>query len=423
MSFVASLFSNVFEHRYTPWKRTANEPELNVEELADALVNASGEGSGIVLATRLLDQLEAMDDARKLKFFKFLCNSMDIDPLVVEATLQAYRQSANAKNYAAFLEAVDPKRQELIRRMNQVPGATEKLVALRADVLRMKREHLELVTLDLDFRHLFSAWFNRGFLVLRPITWETPAHVLEKIIAYQAVHAINDWDELRQRVQPDDRRCFAFFHLSMPDEPLIFVEVALTDHTADSIQSVLAVNREPLAPQDATTAVFYSISNCQAGLAQVSFGNFLIKQVARDLAQELPNLTHFVTLSPIPLFAKWLKETGIEVDTTEVSIQDLATHYLLDAKGQDGRPYDPVSRFHLGNGACVHAVHANADLSKKGQLQSAGAMVNYRYDLEAVNSNHERYARDAIIIANEELHATSRRVSQQLDALNNTTSS
>ncbi len=411
MSFVGDLVSNVFERRYTPWKKSADDPEQTLEELANALVSSSGEGSGIALATRLLDQFNESSDAAKLQFFLYLCTHMDIDPLSVETSLQAYRKQPTAANYSAFLVAVDPKRQELIRRLNRVPGATGRLVIMRTDVLRMKKKHDQLALLDLDFQHLFTSWFNRGFLVMRPITWETPAHVLEKIIAYEAVHAINNWDELRQRLQPSDRRCFAFFHLSMPDEPLIFVEVALTTEVADSIQSVLADGREPIEASDATTAVFYSISNCQVGLTNISFGNFLIKQVARDLAKELPNLSNFVTLSPIPALKKWLGENSIEVNSKDPDeVRDLAMHYLVNAKRDDGWPYDPVSRFHLGNGAVIHAVHANADTSKKGFQQSAGAMVNYRYELDAVASNHERYAQDAFVIANADIHDTAKRM-------------
>jgi len=259
--------------------------------------------------------------------------------------------------------------------------------------------------LDVEFQHLFNSWFNRGFLVLRPITWETPAHVLEKIIAYEAVHAIDSWDDLRSRLQPEDRRCFAFFHLAMPDEPLIFVEVALTDATPDSIQSVLSADREELLAENANTACFYSISNCQRGLRSISFGNFLIKQVAADLATELPNLEQFVTLSPIPGLVRWLSEGNGALDSAEPeSQQAIAAHYLISAKRDDETPYDPVARFHLGNGAEVHAVHANADLSEKGLKQSLGIMVNYRYVLSNVSTNHERYSQDAFVQADKALH-------------------
>ena len=274
------------------------------------------------------------------------------------------------------------------------------------DLLRLIPRKDPRARIDIDFQHLFSSWFNRGFLVLRPISWESPAQVLEKIIAYEAVHAIQSWDDLRRRVQPGDRRCFAFFHPAMPDEPLIFVEIALTRGIPGSVQKLLAEDRSPLAAEDADTAVFYSISNCQAGLAGISFGNSLIKQVAEDLAAELPNIKTFVTLSPIPTLTKWMGEQGIDPARLEPdSLKAAAARFLLTAKRPDGLPYDPVTRFHLGNGAYIHAVHAGADLSPKGMAESAGAMVNYRYDPDTFAENHERYADARDVVASKEVRA------------------
>jgi len=410
MSLMTELLSGVFENRYRPWSKTETDTRT-IEEMADALVHNAGEGSGIALATQLLDRFEESDDEAKLKFFTHLCQNMDIDAKAVESTLLSYRRNATAKTYQAFLESVDPIRQELIRRINRVPGATQKLVSMRAELLRLKGRESELDPLDLDFQHLLGSWFNRGFLVMRPITWETPAHILEKIIAYEAVHAIDSWDELRNRLQPEDRRCFAFFHLSMPDEPLIFVEVALTSTTPSSIHEVLAEEREQLPANEAKTAVFYSISNCQKGLAKISFGNFLIKQVARDLATELPNLTTYITLSPIPRMVEWLVESGVNYkNVSDQTLSELAANYLLNAKHVDGKPFDPVARFHLGNGAEVHAVHVNADMSEKGCDQSQGVMVNYRYILDSVATNHERFALENHIEANDSLHKLAARV-------------
>ena len=275
---------------------------------------------------------------------------------------------------------------------------------MRADLLRLGEKEPELQALDLDFRHLFASWFNRGFLVLRPINWESPAHILEKIIAYEAVHAIDSWDDLRRRLEPADRRCFAFFHPSMPDEPLIFVEVALNKGIPRSVQALLAEDRAAMPAEEADTAVFYSISNCQAGLASISFGNSLIKQVASDLSAELSGLNTFVTLSPIPGLAKWLKQVGLTWDTNEPeNMQALAAHYLLNAKSRDGLPFDPVARFHLGNGAIVHAVHADADISDKGRVQSGSTMVNYLYDLSRVAQNHENFATTREVVATSEV--------------------
>ncbi|MBE9476668.1 MAG: malonyl-CoA decarboxylase family protein, partial [Proteobacteria bacterium] len=279
-------------------------------------------------------------------------------------------------------------------------AATGKLVAMRRELLRFARKDATLGPVDLDFKHLFTSWFNRGFLVLQPVNWQSPAGMLEKIIQYEAVHEITSWADLRNRLQPIDRRCFAFFHPAMPDEPLIFLEVALTKGVPNSIQAVLSENREIVDPAQADTAVFYSISNCQSGLAGISFGNSLIKQVVADLSRELKDLKTFVTLSPIPGFRKWLKDTArLTDDLGPEDIQKLAAHYLLNAKQDDGWPLDPVARFHLGNGALVHAVHAEADISDKGKIQSLGAMVNYLYDLSLISTNHEGFASDKKITA------------------------
>src|SRR6056297_3810145 len=316
------------------------------------------------------------------------------------------RSTPTAVTYKRLMQAGEPKRQEVIRRLNKVPGATGALVEMRADLLRHLHEAPEIGVLDLDFKHLFKSWFNRGFLVLRPISWESPAAILEKIIAYEAVHAIDSWSDLQRRLQPLDRRCFAFFHPAMPDEPLIFVEVALTKGIPGSIQTLLAENRESVLAEDTDTAVFYSISNCQAGLASISFGNFLIKQVASDLAAEMSNLKTFVTLSPIPGLASWAEQESIEMPGDDPKqMRALAAHYLLDTKRYDGLPVDPVARFHLGNGATVHAVHADADTSDKGRAQSGGAMVNYLYDLGKVAQNHEAFVTTQKVVASSDVRS------------------
>jgi malonyl-CoA decarboxylase len=268
---------------------------------------------------------------------------------------------------------------------------------------------------DADFVHLFSSWFNRGFLVLRRIDWSTPGNILEKIIRYEAVHAIDGWDDLRRRLQPPDRRCYAFFHPQLGDEPLIFVEVALTSDVPRAIAPLLDPDRDPIAASAASTAVFYSISNTQKGLAGVSFGNFLIKQVVEDLKRELPGLKTFVTLSPAPGFAAWLSaelkadesrhipgelrhgllalldpaNAAAGVDASMLS--RAASIYFLLARNASGKPADPVARFHLGNGARVERVNVSADLSSNGLRQSFGVMVNYLYDLDHIERNHEAF--------------------------------
>ncbi len=405
MTILADLLSTVFERRYRigAGARPDNRP---IQELTADLIGASGEISGQTVARSILERYRRMDDDGKAAFFHHLAQDMTIAPDAVRGALDAYESGQTKASYRAFMEASEPPRQELIRRLNQVPGATQSLVHMRADLLRLSRGDDALQALDLDFRHLFASWFNRGFLVLRPMNWESPAQILEKIIAYEAVHAIDSWDDLRRRLEPEDRRCFAFFHPAMPDEPLIFVEVALTRGVPGSIQTLLAEERDKIAPQDADTAVFYSISNCQAGLASISFGNSLIKQVVADLAIELPQLDTFVTLSPIPGFMDWLRAEGRAHDPADAArMQQLAALYLTAARRTNGAPRDPVARFHLGNGALVHKVHAGADLSDKGMAQSGGVMVNYLYDLARVSQNHEHFAASHRIAASSEIRA------------------
>lgn len=386
------LLSTIFErrHRFRGVKRPDDRP---LPELTAELLGARGESSGLAVATSILDRYETLDDEGRLAFFVHLAEDMRIDPGRVRDMLDLYEAKESRESYRALMAATEPPRQELIRRLNQVPGATQALVRMRADLIRLGKDNGALRALDLDFRHLFSSWFNRGFLVLRPINWESPAHILEKIIAYEAVHAIDSWEELRRRVQPSDRRCFAFFHPAMPDEPLIFVEVALTKGIPNSIQSLLAEDREKLTEDGSDAACFYSISNCQAGLAGISFGNSLIKQVATDLSLELPWLKTFVTLSPIPGLMEWLEAERLAHDRSDMAqMRALAATYLMNAKHDSGAPRDPVARFHLGNGATIHQIHAGADTSTKGQAQSAGVMVNYLYDMSKVSKNHERFA-------------------------------
>jgi len=403
MTLLADLLSTVFDRRYR-LGRTGRQDDRPIEALIGALMSTTGEGSGLTVAHSLLSRYAEMDDTAKLAFFHYLASDMNIDAVKVRDALEAYEADQTKATYRSFMQAVEPPRQELVRRINQVPGATGALVVMRADLLRLGRGDNALQALDLDFRHLLASWFNRGFLVLRPINWGSPAFILDKIIAYEAVHQIDSWDDLRSRLEPTDRRCFAFFHPAMPDEPLIFVEVALTRGVPGSIQDLLAQSRDMIDAEDADTAVFYSISNCQEGLASISFGNSLIKQVVADLSVDIPTLKTFVTLSPIPGFADWLAGQKISVPPEETErLRSLAAHYLLDIKRADGLPRDPVARFHLGNGAILHQTHAQADLSDKGLEQSCGAMVNYLYDLGKVSQNLERFAVDHTVAASSEI--------------------
>ena len=399
MSKFVNILSAVFEKQQN-WIWAKEKNTQNIYELIYELLGASGEVKGVSLAREILNCYFEFSSEEKILFFSYLVSDLDVIPDDIREKLNAYEADRSKSNYSEYMRAAEPKRQELIRKLNQVPAATQRLVAMRRDLLGFLKKYPNLAPVDLDFQHLFTSWFNRGFLVLQRISWQSPANILEKIIQYEAVHEIKSWKDLQSRLEPEHRRCFAFFHPSMPDEPLIFVEVALTYGIPNSIQSLLNYNQIAEEKNLANTAVFYSISNCQSGLAGISFGNFLIKQVVEDLSNEFGNLKTFVTLSPIPLFKSWLENTKRKIDELDANnLSKLAAYYLLNGKRDDNTPIDPVARFHLGNGALVHAVHENADTSKKGINQSVGAMVNYLYDPSLIAINHEKYASDNIIPA------------------------
>jgi len=411
MTFFSDIMATLFERRAA---RPADPSKGPVTELCAALLSSQGEVSGVRLARDILSHYRAMDQNARRAFFDYLAGDLDIDPARVSEAAAAYAQSRAAKDLARLAHEAEPRRQQLFRRLNQAPGATGELVRMRLDLLRMLPDAPELAVIDVDFRQLFASWFNRGFLVLRHIDWRTPANILEKIIEYEAVHAINDWSELQRRLRPADRRCFAFFHPALPEEPLIFVEVALCQGVPGSVQALLAEERETLTEFD--TAVFYSISNCQDGLRGISFGNLLIKQVVEELKRDLPQIGRFVTLSPIPGLARWLRDQAADRAQAQAvldaagqgdgalrgqadALRVLATEYLLVAKRPDGLPIDPVARFHLGNGAMIHDVHALADISQNGIRQSCSAMVNYLYDLAKVEENNERFVEERKVAA------------------------
>jgi malonyl-CoA decarboxylase len=389
-SFLGDMLTTLFE-RGRAQVRGSDVRPLN--EMCKSLLAAEGEVSGMGLAQAILDRYGVLNDDEKLAFFQFLNDDLELDARQVRELANHYVVSGSNEDYRALARASEPRRQELLRRLNQSPGATATLVSMRADLLSMLKENPDLKRTDMDFVHLLRSWFNRGFLVLREISWDTPASILEKIVAYEAVHAINSWNELRLRLYPQDRRCFAYFHPTMPDEPLIFVEVALMRRVPSSIQAVLAEDREPRDESETKVAVFYSISNCQAGLHGISFGNLLIKQVVAELSQSLPHLETFVTLSPIPGLNRWRDRTLEDGNVEPDEIAPIAAHYLLNERSPNGGPLDPVARFHLGNGAQIYAVHSEADKTEKGLAQSGGAMVNYLYDLKMIEKNHETFVR------------------------------
>ncbi|SUB01310.1 Malonyl-CoA decarboxylase (MCD) [Pannonibacter phragmitetus] len=396
------------------------DPLAILEQRCDTLLSSQGEASGMALAKDVLTRWDQLDEAGKLGFARLLLDRFGPNTGRLEKAIKAYQEDPSPVSLAALHMASEPRRQELIRRLNLAPDAIATLVRMREALLKMKVSDRALETVDQDFAHLFASWFNRGFLTLRSISWSTPANILEKIIRYEAVHHIGGWEELRLRLAPEDRRCFAFFHPRLADDPLIFVEVALTTATPDTIAEVLREEREPIGAGEATTAVFYSISNCQDGLRGISFGNFLIKQVVEDLRRELPKLETFVTLSPVPGFAAWLsRERRAEVSDV-LSVQDrevlqgldtegwhrneelaarirpvlmgAAAWYFLKARTPQGKVVDPVARFHLGNGARLERLNFLGDLSPRALEQSHGLMVNYLYKLDDIETNHEAFA-------------------------------
>lgn len=404
-----------------------SEPAANpmdMAALAKDLLSGRGEASGVKLARDLLLAYDRADSARRLEFLAALTHDFGPDDARLEGAIEAYLSNRTLETAADLSAASEPGRQEVLRRLNHAPGGTAALVRMREDVLAALAGNPDLKVLDSDFAHLFSSWFNRGFLVLRRIDWTTPANILAKIIRYEAVHTIQSWDDLRNRLEPPDRRCFAFFHPQMADEPLVFVEVALTSDIPGAIQPLLDIERSPLAAEEATTAVFYSISNCQAGLKGVSFGNFLIKQVVEELRRDLPALKTFVTLSPAPGFMGWLtrevsaprsyflppedvallkdlpgKDLTAVGEAARKALASAVAAYYLAAKTASKRPVDAVARFHLGNGARLERINLDGDLSANGLRQSGGVMVNYLYDLTAIEANHEAYANDGRIAA------------------------
>ncbi|MCK2184117.1 malonyl-CoA decarboxylase [Halomonas getboli] len=429
MTFLQEVFNNITQRDALRWRRSDGDDAPSHDELVEAcraLLESDGEASSIALASRALAMYARLDADQRKRFFMRLAEEFAADPERIDATYAAYRDSRDNASLEALFAACEPKRQELFRRLNLASDGTYQLVRMREQLLALRREHPELAAIDADFAHLFGSWFNRGFLMLKRIDWNTPASILEKIIRYEAVHEIQDWNDLRRRLDARDRRCFAFFHPATGDEPLIFVEVALCKGLPERIQPILAGDHDDKGhvedPEDADSAAFFGISNCQVGLRGISFGNFLIKQVVQELKQELPQLKHFVTLSPVPGFARWLAERKDDTTLPETTrgalaelevpgwhqdaeraealkaiVRPLAARYLVEEKNPKGLPLNPVARFHLGNGAELHRINWLGDTSAKGLEQAAGLMVNYLYVLNDIERNHENYTANASV--------------------------
>jgi malonyl-CoA decarboxylase len=395
------------------------QPEALVEEL----LSTRGEASGVALAREVFQAYAPLDRDAKRGFFTQLALRHDIDRDAVAAAIDAYRDRPEDGTLRRLRRALEPERQELFRRLNTAPDGTRRLVEMRCDLLDLLPNHPALRPVDTDLQELLAGWFNPGFLTFKPIDWNSPASLLEKLIRYERVHKIANLEALRRRLGPD-RRCFAFFHPTLPDEPLIFVQVALVKGMADKVQPLLDRETPTLPVGEADTAIFYSISNCQAGLTGVSLGNFLIKMVVAALEAELPQLRSFATLSPIPGFRAWLDQ-ALDRDDAVVSsearaalmrltlpdwhrdpataealkpwLMGLCAHYLVREQRR-GRPLDPVARFHLGNGARLERVNWLGDVSAKGVAESAGMLVNYRYDQAKIPANHEAYVATGKVI-------------------------
>jgi malonyl-CoA decarboxylase len=397
------------------------------------LLSERGEAAGVSLARITLDLYRELDRKEQARFFAALLAEFSPDPMHVLAASKAYAAEQSAANLSQLSVAAEPPRQELLRRLNRAPGGTATILRMRERLLELKGEHHELDAVDWDLRHLLSSWFNPGFLQIVRVDWRTPAYLLEQIIVHEAVHEIRGWDDLRRRLEVDGR-CFAFFHPALPDEPLIFVEVALMDRMADAVQPLLEAQTATNDPSRVTTAVFYSISNCQPGLRGVSLGNFLIKNVVDVLSREFPRLKVFCTLSPVPGFAAWLgrllkhsdadqarplaqaltavaaelgtdiakvagepESAAVRLAPLKEPLTQLCATYLLHRTDGGEPAQDPVARFHLNNGAKLERINWLADVSKKGLRESLGLMVNYLYEPRAIEGNHEKFVRGEIV--------------------------
>jgi malonyl-CoA decarboxylase len=403
-------------------------PLDRAKRLASTLLSEGGEASGALLARELHGVLRALDAGGRHGFQRYLATEFQPDTAALRIAAERYLADTTAEAAAALAQAADPPRQELLRRMNMAPGGTGTLIAMRSEITAHLRHEAELKLLDADLKHLFASWFNRGFLELRRIDWQSPAAVLEKLIAYEAVHAIKGWDDLRRRLAPD-RRCFAFFHPALPGEPLIFVEVALVEGLATSMPPLLSqdVEEDTARAQaaGADTAIFYSISNCQDGLRGVAFGNLLIKQVVEELKVEFPQLKRFSTLSPVPGFRRWLGsrlanasdpdaallpqlESGdwwsdpTQSEKLRAPLLRLCARYLTR---QPSIRVDPVARFHLGNGARLERINWLGNSAPRGIQESFGIMVNYLYDRDTINDNHEAFVRNGTVARSPEVDA------------------
>lgn len=385
--------------------RSSESPVDDLISHCHAVLSRRGEATGLALAGCVVGSWHALPKDLQVEFFECLLAAFGPDGSRLEEAIANYQRDHSDASALVLHQAAESRRQELFRRINAVPDGLPTLIAMRAALRGHLKQYPHLKTIDQDFVHLFTSWFNKGFLNLEKISWDTPAAVLEKLIQYESVHEIQGWDDLRRRLA-EDRLCFAYFHPVMPEEPLIFVEVALVKGMADSIGSLL--DTPPSTPRDADTAVFYSINNCQPGLSGVSFGNLLIKQVVSVLQRDHPKLKRFVTLSPIPGLRAWVINEkpewhdAFEAGNHPDELLVLVAQYLTSWNGK--RLRDPVAWFHLGNGAKLERINPQADKSSRGLSQSFGFMVNYLYELDEIVTNHEQLMEQGQIAASKSIH-------------------
>ena len=390
------------------------------------LLSARGEANSAAHAATALEQYHHLSEPAQLRFFEHLDQDFGLNPAAVLEAAQHYAATPTVQTLKHLTSVTEPPRQELLRRLNRAPGGTSLIVQMRRQLLRVLPQHPHLAAVEADFFHLLSSWFNPGFLEMQQVDWNSPAQLLEKIIQHEAVHAIDGWDDLRRRLQPD-RRCFAFFHPQLPGEPLIFVEIALVPEMPSAIAPLLEKEAQPPLAKQYRVATFYSISNCQPGLRGVSLGNFLIKRVAERLRAEFPSIRMFCTLSPIPGFVHWLQDVDVaapELKPVQHELQSALNKLNLDGKQIDPSTAsigersallalvsiylrfasptvrgDAVAKFHLGNGARLQRINWAGDLSKNGLRQSFGMMVNYLYDLARVEDNHQQFLEGNVVHA------------------------
>ncbi|HAH67559.1 MAG: decarboxylase [Gammaproteobacteria bacterium] len=411
-NLISSIKGGTLGSRYFRTKDLDNLPQ-DINKAVESVMSKSGEVSALVYAENLFNLIEALNDKQFINFLNTLFEEYDIDTDSLSKASIEYSKNKTQENLEKISQSSEPEWVELFRRLNTVSDGTLRLVKLRERIRLLEKDNHKLAFFDAALLNLFKHWFNPSFLVLKRIDWSTPASILEKIIAYEAVHEINSWSDLRSRLEPEDRRCFAFFHPLIPNEPLIFVEVALTDNMPKKIDQVIKIDRSVIPENDISTAVFYSISSCQDGLSGISFGNFLIKEVVHKLKRKNDGLEKFVTLSPVPGFSKWLKEKSINGNLDDEDLLKNAIIYFLHSNREDGFPNDPVARFHLGNGARLERVNLNADMSLKGIHQSKGIMVNYQYDLDLLENNHELFFRTKEVQCSERIKNLSKKLEIQ----------